>query len=56
MRGSPARKAGSTPELGPLLYTMWRRMYRIARPLARAEFRRMMRALEGRRRVGQRAL
>ena len=50
------RKSVSAPELRRLLYTMWRRMYRIARPLSRAEFRRMMRALDGRRRVGQRPL
>lgn len=39
-----------------LLYTLWRRAYRVPRPLARPEFRRMMRSLRGRRRIGQRAL
>jgi hypothetical protein len=39
-----------------LLYTMWRRMYRIALPLRRREFRRMLRSLAGRRRIGQRRL
>ncbi len=38
-----------------LLFTIWRRAYRIARPLSRPEFRRMLRSLEGRRRVGSRA-
>jgi GNAT superfamily N-acetyltransferase len=39
-----------------LLYTMWRRPYRIARPLSRPLFRRMLKALEGRRTIGQRPL
>jgi GNAT superfamily N-acetyltransferase len=39
-----------------LLYTMWRRMYRIAVPLSRPEFKRMLKSLAGRRRHGQRAL
>jgi len=43
-------------ELRRLLYTMWRRMYRIAKPLMRPAFRRMLRALAGRRRIGQRLL
>ena len=38
-----------------LLYTIWRRAYRVARPLSRPEFRRMLRSLEGRRRIGARA-
>jgi hypothetical protein len=37
-----------------LLYTIWRRAYRVARPLSRPEFRRMLRSLEGRRRIGSR--
>jgi len=36
-----------------LLYTVWRRGYRVARPLEHAAFRRMLRALEGRRVIGQ---
>ncbi|MEO5567557.1 MAG: GNAT family N-acetyltransferase [Gemmatimonadaceae bacterium] len=39
-----------------LLYTMWRRMYRIATPMSRPEFRRMIRSLQGRRRIGHRDL
>jgi GNAT superfamily N-acetyltransferase len=39
-----------------LLYTLWRRAYRVPRPLSRPEFRRMMRSLDGRRRIGQREL
>ena len=36
-----------------LLYTIWRRIYRIPRPLATKSFRRMLRDLEGRVSVGQ---
>jgi len=43
-------------ELRKLLYTLWRRPYRISKPLTRSAFRRMLRALEGRRRIGQRDL
>jgi hypothetical protein len=43
-------------ELKKLLYTLWRRPYRVSKPLRREAFRRMMRALEGRRRIGQREL
>ncbi|MEX2179321.1 MAG: GNAT family N-acetyltransferase [Gemmatimonadaceae bacterium] len=50
------RKSLSAAELRRLLYTMWRRMYRVSRPLSRPEFRRMIRSLDGRRRMGQRAL
>lgn len=50
------KKSLSAAELRRLLYTMWRRMYRVGRPLSRPEFRRMIRALDGRRRVGQRRL
>ena len=46
----------SGAEVRRLLYTMWRRPYRIAKPLSRPAFRRMMRHLAGRRRIGQRAL
>jgi hypothetical protein len=43
-------------ELRRLLYTIWRRAYRVGQPLTRPAFRRMLRSLEGRRRVGQREL
>jgi len=43
-------------ELRKLLYSLWRRPYRVSKPLARSAFRRMLRALEGRRRIGQREL
>jgi GNAT superfamily N-acetyltransferase len=39
-----------------LLYTMWRRMYRVAAPLSQPAFRRMLRALAGRERIGRRRL
>lgn len=39
-----------------LLYTIWRRMYRVAHPLSHPQFRRMLRALAGRERVGRRRL
>jgi hypothetical protein len=35
-----------------LLYTLWRRIYRIAQPLSHAAFRKMLADLEGRRYVG----
>lgn len=47
----PRRWLGAS-ELRQILYAIWRRAYRIARPLERPAFRRMLRALEGRRRVG----
>lgn len=49
-----ARKSVGAGEVRRLLYTMWRRVYRIARPLSRPEFRQMMRALQKRQRIGQR--
>ena len=45
-----------TDEVRRLVYTLWRRVYRIQRPLADAQFRRMLRALPRGRRVGARAL
>lgn len=42
-----------TAELRRLLYTMWRRMYRVARPLSKPAFRKMLNSLRGRRRIGQ---
>jgi hypothetical protein len=43
-------------ELRRILYTIWRRIYRVARPLDQPPFRAMMRALDGRRSVGRRRL
>jgi hypothetical protein len=40
-------------ELRRLLYTIWRRIYRIARPLADPAFRRTLRDLAGRRWIGE---
>lgn len=40
-------------ELRRILYAIWRRAYRISRPLERPAFKRMLKALEGRRRIGQ---
>lgn len=39
-----------------LLYTMWRRMYRVANPLSHPAFRRMVRSLRDRERIGRRPL
>jgi hypothetical protein len=39
-----------------LLYAMWRRAYRVPRPLTHPTFRAMLRSLEGRTRVGPRAI
>ena len=39
-------------ELRRLLYALWRRGYRISRPLDRPAFRAMLRSLEGRRTIG----
>jgi acetyltransferase (GNAT) family protein len=46
----------SASEVRRLLYTLWRRPYRVDRPLTRPAFRRMLRALAGRRRIGPRPL
>lgn len=43
-------------EVRRLLYAVWRRSYRVGRPLKRPAFKRMMKALRGRRRIGQRKL
>ena len=43
-------------ELRRILYAVWRRGYRVSRPLERPAFRAMMRALESRRTVGRRTL
>jgi hypothetical protein len=50
------RRSLSVAELRRLLYSIWRRAYRVPQPLARPAFRRMLRSLEGRRRVGQREI
>jgi len=42
------------PMLRRLLYAIWRRIYRVSRPLAHSAFRRMLRALQRRRHVGGR--
>jgi GNAT superfamily N-acetyltransferase len=47
------RKSLSASELRRLLYTIWRRSYRVARPLSHVAFRRMLRSISGRRRIGQ---
>ena len=41
-------------ELRRILYTIWRRIYRVGRPVDRRAFRAMLRALEGRRTIGRR--
>lgn len=51
-----ARRRLPVGELRGLLYAIWRRVYRIARPLDRPAFRAMLRALEGRRTIGARSL
>ncbi|MEX2154250.1 MAG: GNAT family N-acetyltransferase [Gemmatimonadaceae bacterium] len=50
------RRSLSAAALRRLLYSMWRRAYRISRPLDHPEFRRMLRSLNDRRMVGQRPL
>lgn len=47
------RRSLPVGELRRILYTVWRRIYRVGRPLSRPAFRKMMRALDGRRTVGQ---
>lgn len=46
----------SAPALRRVLYAVYRRLYRIRFPLKQPEFRRMLRQLEGRARVGTRPL
>jgi GNAT superfamily N-acetyltransferase len=50
------RRSLSTRAVRRLLYTLWRRPYRVAKPLSRPGFRRMLRALTGRQRIGQHPL
>jgi GNAT superfamily N-acetyltransferase len=47
------RRSLPAAEVRRLLYALWRRPYRIGRPLSRPAFRRMLASLEGRRSVGQ---
>jgi hypothetical protein len=47
------RRSLPAADVRRLVYTIWRRMYRVARPLSNKAFRRMLAALEGRERVGQ---
>ena len=47
------RRSLPAADVRRLVYTIWRRMYRVARPLSSKPFRRMLEALEGRERVGQ---
>lgn len=49
-----ARASLSAEKVRQLVYTVWRRIYRIDRPLSRPEFRRMLRALRLGSRVGSR--
>lgn len=53
---SDHRRSLPASEVRRLLYTVWRRMYRVGAPLERAPFRRMMRSLQGRRLIGSRDL
>lgn len=55
-RGRGGRRAVSAALLRRLLYTIWRRGYRIARPMEYAEFRRMLQSLAGRRTIGSQPL
>lgn len=47
------RRTMTAKELRQLLYNVWRRVYRIPRPMSSPVFRRMMRSLAGRRVVGE---
>ena len=49
--GRPRRWV-SVAELRKVLYAIWRRAYRVARPFNRPAFRKMLRSLAGRRRIG----
>jgi GNAT superfamily N-acetyltransferase len=53
---SDHRRSLPASEVRRLLYTIWRRMYRVSAPLERPPFRKMMRALRGRRLIGSREL
>jgi hypothetical protein len=47
------RRRLAAARIRTILYTTWRRIYRIARPLTHREFRRMLADLEGRSSVGE---
>lgn len=47
-----ARRSLPASEVRRLVYTLWRRVYRVAKPLSSKVFRHMTRALHGRRRIG----
>lgn len=49
--GRPRRWLAAS-ELRRILYAIWRRAYRVSRPVERPAFKRMLKALEGRRRIG----
>jgi GNAT superfamily N-acetyltransferase len=49
---SGPRQRLSAAQVRRLLYTIWRRVYRIARPMARPGFRRMLHELSGRKWIG----
>jgi GNAT superfamily N-acetyltransferase len=53
--GAPRRRLPAG-ELRGLLYAIWRRVYRIARPLDRSAFRAMLRAIARKRSIGSRSL
>lgn len=46
------RSSLSAPEVRRLIYHIWRRLYRIPKPMKDPIFRRMLRSLAGRRRIG----
>ncbi|HEX9565341.1 MAG TPA: GNAT family N-acetyltransferase [Gemmatimonadaceae bacterium] len=50
------RRSIPVSELKRILYAVWRRVYRVRRPLERPAFRAMLRSLQGRRTVGRRPL
>jgi hypothetical protein len=50
------RRRMPTTELRRVLYTLWRRVYRVSRPLGRPEFRAMLQSLDGRTSIGARRL
>ncbi len=50
--GAPRQRLPASP-IRTILYSVWRRIYRVRRPLFHAAFRRMLRDLEGRTSVGE---
>jgi hypothetical protein len=50
------RRSMPAAELRRLLYAIWRRVYRVRRPLERPAFNAMLRSLDGRRRIGARSV